>query len=224
MSARGTASENASTSQETGRIFIPLDDPKTKRLLSCQLSETRCGGGEWLAGRQTVREREKEKVQKIEKTSVLSWERIGIYRVNNRGFGGKKKKKTMPTRLGEGVGGVSERKWRPRLSSAFKRIWESSPRAFVYGFRRRFVLVASKAANSAASNPPSLKTKTKTRLTRVPHPPSLPGKVIIRHPLEISSQESRPGILLDFCSDDDGLLMIPCIYVYMLPRRGRGFG
>lgn len=47
---------------ETGQIFIPLDDPKTKRLLSCQLSETRCGGGEWLAGRQTVREREKEKV------------------------------------------------------------------------------------------------------------------------------------------------------------------
>lgn len=98
MSARGFASENASTSRETGRIFIPLDDPKTKRLLSCQLSETRRGGGEWLAGRQTVREEDEEKVQKIKKKRrmFLSWERIGIYRVNNRGL--KKKKKKRPIR------------------------------------------------------------------------------------------------------------------------------
>lgn len=58
--------------------------------------------------------------------------------------------------------------------------------------------------------------------------PSLPPyEVIIRHPLEISSQESRPGVL-DFCSvggndsdeGEDGL-MIPRVYVYTLPRRER---
>lgn len=69
-----------------------------------------------------------------------------------------------------------------------------------------------------------------------PHyPPSLPtphGEVIIRHPSEISSQESRPGVLLDFYVGDGGGggggdsgddLMIPRVYVYTpLPRREGG--
>lgn len=53
-------------------------------------------------GRKSVKDGEK-------KTNVLSWERIGNYRVNNRGL--KKK-----DRLGESVGKVSEWKWRTRLS------------------------------------------------------------------------------------------------------------
>lgn len=102
-----------------------------------------------------------------------------------------------------------------RASLSASKDLRSSPRASVYSSRHRVLRVASKAANSVTSNPSSLKTKT--RLTRVSRPLSLPGKVIIRHPLEISSQESWPNVLLDFCGDgDDDGLMIPlhlCVYV-----------
>lgn len=110
----------------------------------------------------------------------------------------------------EGIGEVSGRKWRARLS-------------FLSGFgnplrvRELPIRESGKAANSASDPVFEDENKVDTGSRT-----SLPlCEVIIRRPLEISSQESRRGVLLDFCGGDKDGLMILRVYVYTVPRRER---
>lgn len=96
--------------EEPTEFLYRLDgtDPKTKRLLSCQLSGTKSRRRR-LAGEKTNNPRGREKGRK-ERVSILPRESMWIYRVNNRGM--KKKKVADRSRVSEFRGGSGGRDYR----------------------------------------------------------------------------------------------------------------